>query len=153
MLLLVVGLSHQFVFCTRRSHAHTIDRHVDHDHQHHHPHPHTGGDRWSYNYCGGVHYCCGVCDGKHLCPSIGGWQLQDCACNSPLQLCGAGAELIRSSAWPPSSSWECICGNGTVVWDRVDGIDARMAERNCRGMHNRSDECCGAPRYDNKLAL
>ena len=123
-----------------------------HTHTHTHTHTHnrtsvtTGGDRWSYNYCGGVHYCCGACTGKHQCAAIGGWQLEDCACFDALQLCGPGAELRLSTSWPPGSSWECVCGEGTVVWDRADGDDKRMAERNCRGMHNRSDECCGAPR-------
>jgi hypothetical protein len=101
-----------------------------------------GGDRFTYNYCGGVHYCCEACSGQFECKSNGGWNLLDCACTEPVHLCGPGASV----RWISKTAWECKCAAGTVAWDSMDGHPNRTTDRNCHDMVDDKDECCAAPR-------
>ena len=40
-----------------------------------------GGDGATWKSCGGVNYCCGVCNGRNACTGSDGASLDYCACN------------------------------------------------------------------------
>eukprot|EP00035_Acanthoeca_spectabilis_P014311 m.272029 g.272029 ORF g.272029 m.272029 type:complete len:608 (+) comp16106_c1_seq8:72-1895(+) len=105
----------------------------------------AGGDRYTYNYCGGIHYCCEACFGQFECQANGGWTLKDCACTEAVHLCGPGSTVH----WISNTVWECSCGLGRVAWDSIVGNPNRSTSRNCLGLvSDRKDECCGIPRCE-----
>jgi len=101
----------------------------------------AGGERTSYNYCGGLHYCCGACNGSHGCRSNGGWMLQACACTDAVHMCGHGSTV----QWLSDGVWQCHCGADSVAWDAVHGHSDRAALHNCYEAPRSADECCGTP--------